>query len=65
MITNTTRELINLALLNLESEKLIRSMINEAINYLNQAIIQIFELQKKYYNTTITLWSRFENTLYM
>ena len=46
MITNTTRELINLALLNLESEKLIRSMINEAINYLNQAIIQIFELQK-------------------
>ena len=46
MIGNTAKELINLSLLDLKSENLTRSIINEAINYLNEAIIQMFELQK-------------------
>ena len=67
LISDKTRELINLAILNLELESVTESKINKAINYLNEAIIQRkeentlvdnlekeFELQKKYYNTTIT-----------
>ena len=59
MISNKTRELINLAILNLELESVTESKINKAIDYLNEAIIQIkkentladnlekeFELQK-------------------
>ena len=41
MISNTTRELINLALLNLESKNPTQEIINEATNYLKDAILQI------------------------
>ena len=43
MISNTTRELINLALLNLEAESPTQEIINEATNYLKDAIKQIKE----------------------
>ena len=38
MISNTTRELINLALLNLELENPTQAIINRAANYLKEAI---------------------------
>ena len=41
MISNTTRELINSALLNLELENPTQETINEATNYLKDAILQI------------------------
>ena len=41
MISNATRELINLAILNLESENPTQIIINEATNYLKDAILQI------------------------
>ena len=43
MISDKTRKLINLAILNLELESVTESKINKAINYLNEAIIQIKE----------------------
>ena len=41
MISNATRELINLALLKLELENPTQETINEAVNYLKEAILQI------------------------
>ena len=41
MISNTVRELINLALLNLESENPTQEIIDEVVNYLKDAILQI------------------------
>ena len=41
MISNATRELINSALLNLELENPTQEIINEAANYLKNAILQI------------------------
>lgn len=41
MMSNTTRELINLAISNLESENPTQEIINEATNYLKDAILQI------------------------
>ena len=41
MISNTIRELINLAILNLESENPTQEIINEATNYLKEAVLQI------------------------
>ena len=41
MISNTTRELINSALLNLELENPTQAIINRATNYLKEAIEQI------------------------
>ena len=41
MISNTTRELINSALLNLELKNPTQETINEAANYLKEAILQI------------------------
>ena len=41
MISNTTRELINLALSNLELENPTQEIINEATNYLKEAVLQI------------------------
>ena len=41
MISNATRELINLALLNLESKNPTQETINKATNYLKNAILQI------------------------
>ena len=41
MISNTTRELINSALLNLELENPTQAIINRAANYLKEAILQI------------------------
>ena len=41
MISNTTRELINSALLNLELENPTQAIIDRATNYLKEAILQI------------------------
>ena len=41
MISNAIRELINLAILNLESENPTQETINGATNYLKKAILQI------------------------
>ena len=41
MISNATRELISLALLNLESENPTQEVINKATNYLKEAVLQI------------------------
>lgn len=41
MISNAAKELINLAILNLESENPTRETINKATNYLKDAILQI------------------------
>ena len=41
MISNATKELINLAILNLRSENPTREIINRATNYLKDAILQI------------------------
>ena len=41
MISNATRELISLALLNLEAESPTQEIINRATNYLKDAISQI------------------------
>ena len=41
MISNETKKLINLALLNLESKNPTQEIINEATNYLKDAILQI------------------------
>ena len=41
MISNETKRLINLAILNLELENPIQEKINEATNYLKDAILQI------------------------
>ena len=41
MISNTTRELINSALLNLELENPTQAIINRAVNYLKEAVEQI------------------------
>ena len=43
MISNATRKLINLALLNLELENPTQEIINRATNYLKDAIKQIKE----------------------
>ena len=43
LISSKTKELINLAILNLELESITESKINKAINYLNEAIIQMKE----------------------
>ena len=41
MISNETKKLINLALLNLELENPTQETINEATNYLKEAVLQI------------------------
>ena len=41
MISNTTREFINLAISNLELENPTQAIINRAANYLKEAILQI------------------------
>ena len=54
MISNTTRELINLAILNLESENPTQVIINKATNYLKEAILQIkSEKEEENSNTNI------------
>ena len=41
MISNTTKGLIDLALLNLEPEIITQKTINKAIDYLKEAVLQI------------------------
>lgn len=46
MLNDASRELINLALLNLESENITQSSVNKASNYLKEAIAQIKKEQE-------------------
>lgn len=47
MLSDASRDLINLALLNLESENITQSAINKASNYLKEAIVQIKKEQEE------------------
>ena len=59
MISNTTRELINLALLNLESKNPTQEIINEATNYLKDAILQIKKEKSQEYKVWLVKQKRF------
>ena len=50
MISNTTRELINSALLNLELENPTQAIIDRATNYLRDAILQIKKKKRNHKN---------------
>ena len=63
MISNTTRELINLALLNLELENPTQEIINEATNYLKDAILQIKKEKSQEYK--IWLFNALYDTNYV
>ena len=54
MISNTTRELINLALSNLELGNPTQEVINKATNYLKEAVLQI----KKEKSQEYKVWLR-------
>ena len=61
MISNETKKLINLAILNLELENPTQETINKATNYLKEAILQI---KKEKEETEEELQEYKEGTIY-
>ena len=63
MISSKAKELIKLAILNLELESVTESKINKAINYLNEAIIQMKEEENSNANILCYLQNNTANNI--
>ena len=65
MISNTTRELINLALSNLELENPTQEAINKATNYLKEAVLQIKKEKEEPREYKVWLFNALYDTNYV